>query len=439
MIPTEEITEGLKMTDIGPLPKDWQTRKLHELFEIQQGKALSQKHKKGISPHPFLRTANVFWGRIDLVNVDWMDFSSEEINKLGLRAGDLLVCEGGDIGRTAIWDGSIDKCCYQNHLHRLRPINDEAFPLFYMYWMQAAMLILGLYIGTGNKTTIPNLSRGRLAEYLLPLPSLSEQRKIAFVLSVVQEAKQKTENVIAALKELKKSMMKHLFTYGPVSIEEAPKVPLKETEIGAIPTHWSIAPIEKMITLSQYGLSVRGNQKGKHPILRMNAIQDGRLDLSDLQYVDIDNVTYEKFKLNKGDVLFNRTNSYELVGKAALVETDSPMVFASYLVRVVPDDDQLLPEFLNYFLNWQPTQNRLKMLASRGVSQSNINATKLKGFPISLPQLPEQREISNILSAIDKKIDAEKTKKKALEAVFKTLLSLLMTGKLRVKDLEIPA
>lgn len=140
------------MTEIGLLPEDWEVHKLIQLFEIQQGKALSPKHRKGISPFPFLRTPNVYWGRIDLTNLDYMDFTTEEVKKMALRIDDLLVCEGWDIGRTAIWEGQIEKCCFQNHLHRLRPLRkDVSCPKFFMYWMQASTLLLGLYIGAGNK------------------------------------------------------------------------------------------------------------------------------------------------------------------------------------------------------------------------------------------------------------------------------------------------
>jgi type I restriction enzyme S subunit len=83
-----------------------------------------------------------------------MDFTKVELQKMSLRSDDLLVCEGGDIGRTAIWRGEMEGCCYQNHLHRLRARREDLYPEFYMYWMQAGFILLGLYGGEGNKTTI---------------------------------------------------------------------------------------------------------------------------------------------------------------------------------------------------------------------------------------------------------------------------------------------
>ena len=241
-----DFPEGFKLTDLGPLPEEWEVVWLGEVFAIQQGKALSQKKNKGLRPRPFLRTSNVYWDGINLSHLDEMDFSEEEELKYALQAGDLLVCEGGEVGRTALWEGQLPGVYYQNHLHRLRTLSSNVDPRFVHYWMQAAFTLLNLYLGTSNKTTIPNLSRSRLARLPIPLPPLSEQRAIAYVLRTVQRAKEATEGVIAAARELKKSLMRHLFTYGPASLDQAAQVPLKETEIGPIPAHWQVVRLGKV-------------------------------------------------------------------------------------------------------------------------------------------------------------------------------------------------
>ncbi len=202
----------LQETEIGPLPTHWRVVRLEEVFDIQQGKALSRKKDKGLRPRPFLRTANVFWGRLDLSNLDQMDFSEEEEKKYALRPGDLLVCEGGDVGRTAIWEGQLKDVYYQNHLHRLRAKSQDVEPRFVMYWMQTAMTLLGLYLGTSNKTTIPNLSRSRLASFAIPLPPLPEQQEIARMLQAVDARIEAEEKKKAALEALFKTLLHHLMT-----------------------------------------------------------------------------------------------------------------------------------------------------------------------------------------------------------------------------------
>jgi len=120
------------------------------------------------------------------------------------------------------------------------------------------------------------------------------------------------------------------------------------------------------------------------------------------------------------------------VGKTALFDLDGTFVFASYLIRLKPDTQFIIPEFLNFYMNWEKSQQCLKYLASRGVSQSNINATKLKGLSIPLPPLPEQHEIARILQILNRKIEAEEQRKAALEALFQTLLHDLMTARRRL-------
>ena len=116
-----------------------------------------------------------------------MDFSEKEVQKLRLRPGDLLVCEGGDVGRTAIWEGQLPLMLYQNHLHRLRAKDKDVEPRFFMYWMQAAYQVFLAYQGAESRTAIPNLSGKRLKNFFAPLPPLAEQRRIVAHLEAVQE------------------------------------------------------------------------------------------------------------------------------------------------------------------------------------------------------------------------------------------------------------
>ncbi len=198
-----EIPLGFRMTELGTLPEEWRVVRLGDLFDIKQGKALSsKKHAADGQRRPFLRTANVLWGQLNLRTLDSMEFSPAEEARLTLLPGDLLTCEGGDIGRTAIWQGELAQCYFQNHLHRLRVKRLYVDPQFFMYWLQAAFQILQPYKGEGNRTTIPNLSGSRLAAFPVPLPPLPEQSAIAHVLSTVQQAKEVTEAVIAATREL---------------------------------------------------------------------------------------------------------------------------------------------------------------------------------------------------------------------------------------------
>jgi len=202
----------LKETEIGTIPEYWQVVQLGEVFDVQQGKSLSRKKNLGVRPRPFLRTSNIHWGSIDFSTLDEMDFDEDEEHKYALHPGDLLVCEGGEIGRTALWEGQLSNIYYQNHIHRLRPKIDNVEPRFIMYWMQAAFTLLGLYKGFSNKTTIPNLSRGRLSQLFIPLPPLLEQHKIAKILQVVDRKIEAEIKYKQALESLFKTLLQQLMT-----------------------------------------------------------------------------------------------------------------------------------------------------------------------------------------------------------------------------------
>jgi type I restriction enzyme, S subunit len=293
-------------------------------------------------------------------------------------------------------------------------------------------------ISTTSGTNHPRTSWKSLQRFEFFLPPLPEQRAIAHVLSTVRKSIEASERVIAAARELKRSLMKYLFTYGPVPVDQADQVKLKETEVGLVPEEWEVVRLGDVITKTQYGLNTRGELEGAYPILRMNNLFDGRISTDNLKYVNIDNAIYDNYRLNWGDVLFNRTNSLELVGKTALFDLAGDYVFASYLIRVIKNKNNLYPEFLNFYMNWEKTQNRLRGLATRGVSQSNISATKLRSLVIPLPENTIQMFIVEKFAALDEKINAENNRKRSLEATFTSLLHNLMTGKVRVRDLPIP-
>ena len=407
----------------------WEWRPLGELFEIGAGKTMSAAARNGANKTPFLRTSNVLWDEIDLASVDEMSIRDDELPGKLLRPGDLLVCEGGEIGRAAIWGGDTEVMSFQNHLHRLRPNVADVEPRFYVFFLQSAFTQLGIFEGAGNKTTIPNLSRSRLAELLVPHPSLDEQQAISAALGRVRDALKTQEQGLVTSQALKHAAMHRLFTSGLRGEAQ------KETEIGPVPESWEIATIGDVALSTQYGLSMRGHASGSYPILRMNCQQDGKVHYRDLQFVDLDPETYETFRVRPGDLLFNRTNSIDLVGRTAIVQDDRPAVFASYLVRLVVDASVCIPEFLNYFMAWPRTQDEIKKLATRAVGQANVNASKLRTVLFPLPAIDDQWNITAVLDAIDRKNDLHRRKRAVLDELFKALLHKLMTGEVRVEEL----
>ena len=189
----------------------WPWRPLGDLFEIGAGKTMSAAARNGPDKIPFLRTSNVLWDQIDLSSVDEMSIPEHEMPAKLLMPGDLLVCEGGEIGRAAIWTGEVEPMSFQNHLHRLRPIEDVE-PRFYVYFLQSAFTQLGIFEGAANKTTIPNLSRSRLAALKVPRPPKHEQQAVVQELSQVRKATDLYRRKTVLLDELFKSLLRKLMT-----------------------------------------------------------------------------------------------------------------------------------------------------------------------------------------------------------------------------------
>lgn len=425
------MSVDFQQTEIGKFPTTWNIDRVDSAFGIQQGKQVSKRNREGENQRPFLRTKNVFWNRLELSELDQMNFTDSEEERLELRSGDILTCEGGDIGRTAIWNGEVANCYYQNHLHRLRAANGRVDAQFAVYWFWYSFNIAKLYFGRGNATTIPNLSRSKLAELPMALPPLPEQKKIAHILSTVQRAIEAQERIIQTTTELKKALMHKLFTEG------LRNEPQKQTEIGPIPESWRVVQLGELLTVAQYGMSVKGNPEGNYPILRMTNQVNGRVVPNNLQFVEITDPEFKKFKLERGDIVFNRTNSFDLVGRTAIHDIRGDYVFASYLIRLRTDEEHLNPFFLNLDFNRDETQVRLKSIATRAVSQSNISATRLKGFPISLPSMSDQAEIVRRGAVLDSKVELHQTKLATLKDLFRTLLHELMTAKTRVNTASI--
>jgi len=201
--------------------------------------------------------------------------------------------------------------------------------------------------------------------------------------------------------------------------------------IGELPKNWRIAPLGDFLTESQYGLSVKGGFEGRCPILRMTNQANGRIKTEKLQYAEVADKQLKSHRLDVGDLLFNRTNSLELVGRTAIFDLPGDFVFASYLIRLRTKADELDPEFLNLYLGGEETQKRLKGIATRAVSQSNISATRLRGFPVPLPPLPEQKKIAHILSTVQRAIEAQERIIQTTTELKKALMHKLFTEGLR--------
>lgn len=431
----ENKENNFKQTEIGLIPEDWEVVRLGEVAYFETGKrmkggALKSGEVFSIGGEHITDEGNIKFEPLKFVSKDFY----LRMKKGKIKIGDILICkDGAKTGKTALVKYlPYQYCAVNEHVFIVRSKNTNQlinqFLFFFIYSRYGQTQIRDAFHGL-----IGGITQRELFNLLIPLPPLPEQRKIVSVLDKIQQAIELQDRIIEQAKRLKKSLMQKLFTEGLYGEEQ------KETEIGLIPKSWEVMRLgdDEILKETQYGLSVRGKKEGKYPILRMNNLVEGLISIDDLQFVDLDEKTFRKFKLEKGDILFNRTNSFELVGKTSIFCLNGDFVFASYLIRLKLDSEVINPFFLNFYFNWDITQVRLRGLASRGVSQANISATKLKSFLIPLPPLEEQKQIAHILSTVNKKIEVEQKRKQVLKELFKTMLHKLMSGEIRLKEVEI--
>lgn len=163
---------------LGEVPAHWAIAALNYRYEVLLGKMLDEKKISGNHLAPYLRNVDVQWDRINIDELPQMDFDGSDVERYGLRAGDLLVCEGGDVGRAAIWQGELTECYYQKALHRLRPRDGSSdLPRFQFYLMQAAAK-LEVFTGGQGKATIAHLTAEALRRYRFAYPTRTEQEQI---------------------------------------------------------------------------------------------------------------------------------------------------------------------------------------------------------------------------------------------------------------------
>jgi type I restriction enzyme S subunit len=208
-------------------------------------------------------------------------------------------------------------------------------------------------------------------------------------------------------------------------------------KLAVVPSSWAWDVLGWMTCGVEYGSAAKSSESGTHVVLRMGNLQNGKLDWSDLAFSS-DAAEVEQYLLQPGDVLFNRTNSPEWVGKTAIYRGERPALFAGYLIRVNHSPKVVLSDYLNRFLNSSVAKQHGNTVKTDGVNQSNINGDKLANYPFPYCSLAEQQEIVRILeetvSLIERtEADIEINLQKA-EALRQSILKKAFAGELVPQD-----
>ena len=296
------------------------------------------------------------------------------------------------------------ECCIDNNLMAF--ISEKYFYKYIFYWTKS----LNFYELT-NATTVPALRKTDLENIPIPLPPLNEQQRIVnrieSLFAKLDRAKELIENTLAQFEENKMAILHKAF------IGELTAKWRKENNIDL--SSWQEKTVDELCTSLKYGTSKKSNPEGSVVVLRMGNLQNGEIDWSNLMYTD-DKDDIEKYLLKKGDVLFNRTNSPELVGKTSIYRGEYPAIYAGYLIKLDYGKD-IIGEYLNYMMNSTKAKHYCYTVKTDGVSQSNINAKKIGAFEIPVPTIEEQQEIVNILDRLLAKYNKIKNLEQQLEKI----------------------
>lgn len=255
-----------------------------------------------------------------------------------------------------------------------------------------------------------NISKEAFFSIRLPTPGHAEQQHIADCISSLEELIAAEHKKLEALKAHKKGLMQKLF---PRDGETAPKKRFPNYRNAPA---WQWMPFLRVVSRSFYGTSSSTSDTGKYPVLRMGNMLDGRIDVANLAFIDMSDSEFGRFKLNEGDILLNRTNSADLVGKISLFSLSGDYVAASYIVAFRLKAEIIDSRYCNYLLNSEHYQRKIRSLATRAISQANINPTSFQErLQIPVPSRLEQEQISDCLSALDESIIAQTRKFEALK------------------------
>ena len=434
VVNTEDLPGGFQMTELGPLPEEWRVVRLGEILipvNREERKVVIEDDEeyvllsislyaqgvkvKEVVPGASLKTK--IWYRV--------------------RKGDFLLLKiwarKGSYGflqqdfPNAIVSGDYPILELQRH------IADESFV---EHFLSLPMNWQRLNAGAKGATNRQRVHEDQFIQLIsIPLPPLPEQRAIAHVLRTVQRAKEATEGVIAALKELKKSLMQHLFTYGPVPVTERERVALQETEIGPLPAHWRVVRLGEVAEIRAgvaFPHEYQGSVEGSYPFYKvsdMNTFGNEIYMEKASNWVNSEILRKLKAKLFPSEtVIFPKVGGALLTNKKRVLARES--LIDNNIMGVIVRQDICIPQFCFYWFE----SIDIRIFSNPGPLPS-INAQGVKKSFIPLPPLDEQREIARILQAVDAKIAAEQARRTALEELFKSLLHELMSGQIRLPNI----
>ena len=402
---------GYKETKVGLIPEQWEVKPLKELCDLLNGRAYKKDELLSEGKTPILRVGNFF------TNQQWYYSDLELEESKYCDNGDLLYAWSASFG-PKIWDGS--KVIYHYHIWKLRLAEniDKKF-LYYSLLADVNKLKRSL---TGS--TMVHISKENMEPRLFPVPSLKEQQKIAEILSSVDAAIEKTEQVIAKTEEVKKGLMQQLLTKGIGHTE------FKQTEIGEIPVEWEVKKLVNFSKINSENLTSSTQPEYEFNYIDIATITDTGIIGETTKYSFCDAPSRARRVVRNKDIIVSTVRPYLKSFAFITEEQDGYIASTGFaIIRVNEDVDS------NYIYQHILSERFIEYCKSKmtGSNYPAISANDVKEYSIGIPPLKEQKKISSILNEYDKKLQCEKDKIIKLKSIKQGLMQQLLTGQARVK------
>lgn len=430
---------------LGEVPDHWVICALAYRYDVALGKMLDEKRVSGEHLAPYLRNVDVQWGRINTEALPQMDFSGADVSRYGLRSGDLLVCEGGEIGRAAIWEGQLAECYYQKALHRLRPHSGEDTPRFFQYVLRSAVAH-GAFAGMGGKATIAHLPAESFRRVLFPFPPVQEQLAVASFLdretARIDALIAEQETLLALLAEKRQATISHAVTRGL-----DPNVPMKDSGIawlGEVPAHWAVTTLGKTSSNrcdGPFGSGIKSDHYTEEGalVVRLQNIRAGAFNLGEPVFLELQYFEegLKGHEVRAGDLLVaGLGDDNNLLGRACVAPQGlGPALVKADCFRFRLYQEVALPAFVSMQLSAGAAFDA-GMLAT-GTTRSRMPLGVMASRKMVLPPIHEQSRIAAFVEDAARSLDILSAQaRRGVELLSErrsALISAAVTGQIDVR------
>jgi len=409
------------------VPEGWGVTPLGDMCRVKGGKRLPKgsAFSETITPFPYIRVADFQSGSIETRGIKYVSTNvREQIKRYTISSSDIYISIAGSIGLVGVVPQIFNGALLTENAAKI-VLNDVYLDRTYLCLFLSSEIAQSQFkqeIGTGGG--VPKLALFRIEQTVLSVPPLSEQKKIASILTSVDEVIENTQKQIDKLQDLKKATMNELLTKGIGHTE------FKDSELGRIPKRWEVLKLNELCSPTSpitYGVLKPGNYvDGGIPLLQVKDLKDGSVDNSGIHRISTSlDAEYARSRVRFHDILISLIGT---VGRVSLM----PKVTETYNIhRNIGRIRLENPEWVFLHLQSQIGVQQIQ-LASSGSSQSALNLSALKEFPVPIPPLKEQSDIVSIISSLSDAITTNYRKLRLTQSLKKSLMQDLLTGKVRV-------